>query len=101
MMDYSTPNSLASMLINNGSNWSNIDNSAHISPMNFTTVKTENSIDESPYYGEYFTEFRENYTPIHGWISVFVCMFGIIANILNIMVLTRYSLNPFFRLYKL
>ncbi len=98
MMDYSTPNSLTSML---GSNWSNIDNLAHISLTNFTTVNTEYSIDESPYYGGYFTQFRENYTPFHGWISVFVCIFGIIANILNIMVLTRYSLSPFFLLYKL
>ncbi|XP_054165015.1 G-protein coupled receptor dmsr-1-like [Oppia nitens] len=34
-------------------------------------------------------EFREIYLPIHGWISVIVCLFGIIANILNITVLTR------------
>ncbi len=91
MMDYSTPNSLTSMLVNSGRNWSNIDNLANIAPMNFTTVKTEYSIDENPYYGAYFTEFRKNYTPIHGWISVLVCTFGIVANILNIMVLTRYS----------
>ncbi|XP_017887759.1 sex peptide receptor-like [Ceratina calcarata] len=33
--------------------------------------------------------FHERYTHLHGWISLFVCIFGSIANILNILVLTR------------
>jgi len=72
-----------------GGNWSNTNTSSLIEPMNFSTLKTG---DQSiPYYGEFFHQFRETYTPIHGWISVFVCLFGIIANILNIIVLTRYQ----------
>ncbi|CAG2177608.1 unnamed protein product [Oppiella nova] len=41
------------------------------------------------FIGKCLYDFREGYLPIHGWISVFVCLFGIIANILNIIVLTR------------
>jgi hypothetical protein len=33
--------------------------------------------------------FRESYAALHGYISVFVCVFGIIANSANIVVLTR------------
>jgi hypothetical protein len=33
--------------------------------------------------------FRYFYLPIHGYFSISVCMFGIVANIANIIVLTR------------
>ncbi|XP_060082514.1 G-protein coupled receptor dmsr-1-like [Ylistrum balloti] len=33
--------------------------------------------------------FSKRYAPLHGYISVFVCVFGIIANVANIVVLTR------------
>ncbi|XP_031848230.1 G-protein coupled receptor dmsr-1 isoform X2 [Nomia melanderi] len=33
--------------------------------------------------------FHSRYFQLHGWISLFVCIFGSIANILNILVLTR------------
>lgn len=50
----------------------------------------EVSLDQSrPFHGDYFHHFNEYYTPIHGYISLIVCVFGIIANILNIVVLTR------------
>lgn len=42
------------------------------------------------YLGPYLLEFRDEYIKIHGWISIAVCLFGIIANILNIIVLTRF-----------
>ncbi|GIX78187.1 sex peptide receptor [Caerostris darwini] len=45
--------------------------------------------ESSPYYGEYLTIFRNCYGSIHGYLSFIVCMFGITANILNIIVLTR------------
>lgn len=35
--------------------------------------------------------FREFYLVIHGYLSLAVCVFGIIANIANIIVLTRYA----------
>ena len=41
--------------------------------------------------GLHIEHFRQIYLPFHGWISVFVCLFGIIANILNIIVLTRFG----------
>ena len=33
--------------------------------------------------------FQYRFEPIHGYLSLVVCVFGIIANILNIVVLTR------------
>ncbi|XP_017792657.1 PREDICTED: sex peptide receptor-like [Habropoda laboriosa] len=35
------------------------------------------------------SSFHSRYTHLHGWISMFVCIFGSIANVLNILVLTR------------
>ena len=33
--------------------------------------------------------FEQGYRPIHGYLAAMVCVFGIIANVLNIIVLTR------------
>ncbi|XP_040569528.1 G-protein coupled receptor dmsr-1 [Lepeophtheirus salmonis] len=38
-------------------------------------------------------EFYKGYREIHGWLSLCVCIFGTIANILNIVVLTRKEMN--------
>lgn len=35
------------------------------------------------------SSFYSYYSHLHGWISLFVCIFGSIANVLNILVLTR------------
>lgn len=35
------------------------------------------------------SSFHLHYSQMHGWFSLFVCIFGSIANILNILVLTR------------
>lgn len=42
-----------------------------------------------PYYGDQLNLYRESYSAIHGYISIFVCLFGITANVMNIIVLTR------------
>lgn len=42
-----------------------------------------------PYYGDHFRTFRQNYLTVHGYFGVIVCIFGIFANVLNIIVLTR------------
>lgn len=42
------------------------------------------------FYGLEFESFYNFYRPIHGYLSLAVCVFGIIANVLNIIVLTRY-----------
>ncbi|XP_076323336.1 G-protein coupled receptor dmsr-1-like [Tachypleus tridentatus] len=42
-----------------------------------------------PYYGDYFQSFKAQYIPIHGYLSLIICIFGIMTNILNIIVLTR------------
>ncbi|XP_026683912.1 sex peptide receptor-like [Diaphorina citri] len=41
------------------------------------------------YCGEHFQSFQMSYDHYHGYISLFVCIFGIVANTLNIIVLTR------------
>ncbi|GFT92258.1 sex peptide receptor [Nephila pilipes] len=42
-----------------------------------------------PYYGDQLELYRDFYSSIHGYISVMVCLFGITANCMNIIVLTR------------
>lgn len=44
--------------------------------------------DENELY-KFFHEFRKSFLPIHGYLSFSFCIFGIIANVLNIIVLTR------------
>ncbi|OWF44055.1 sex peptide receptor-like [Mizuhopecten yessoensis] len=38
-------------------------------------------------------KFEEWYKPIHGYLAAIVCVFGVIANILNIVVLTRKNMQ--------
>ncbi|RWS26582.1 sex peptide receptor-like protein, partial [Leptotrombidium deliense] len=48
-------------------------------------------LDSSPFhdgYGNIFHDFHDFYLPIHGYLSLTVCVFGTITNILNIIVLT-------------
>lgn len=53
--------------------------------MNYTE---EIDDQEYPYCGE-MKKFQENFTLFHGYFSIIVCIFGIVTNILNIIVLTR------------
>lgn len=68
-------------------------NDSDIIEANFTFLNsslTAFEFDESsPYFGEYLTIFRNGYGAVHGYLSFIVCLFGITANILNIIVLTR------------
>lgn len=48
----------------------------------------ENQVPENPFY-KFCHEFRKKFLSVHGYLSLAVCIFGIIANILNIIVLTR------------
>ncbi|XP_067144633.1 G-protein coupled receptor dmsr-1-like [Centruroides vittatus] len=76
-------------LDNQTSFWSNLTGNS-----SFSNVSThiDFRVEEEPlrpYYGKELSIFREKYTSVHGYISVIVCLFGIFANILNIIVLTR------------
>lgn len=44
---------------------------------------------QRPYFGDFFYTILDAYYPVHGYLSLLVCIFGIFANILNIVVLTR------------
>ncbi|KAJ6220186.1 hypothetical protein RDWZM_005998 [Blomia tropicalis] len=84
--------------IDNGSD-PNVPNTLYDTRMNSSPLhQTQpNSTEEnlftdltSPaYYGEAFFHFNQQYRQVHGTLSLFVCVFGIIANVLNIIVLTR------------
>lgn len=39
-----------------------------------------------------WTVFRESYQPVHGCMSLVVCVFGSVANVINMVVLTRRSM---------
>lgn len=54
---------------------------------NETAYTIENAITQPPDPG--FQEFSEQYSNYHGYVSGAICIFGVISNILNIIVLTR------------
>ena len=58
-------------------------------PFSNESLMNEQNFDEM-FYGLEFERFYYFYRPIHGYLSLAVCVFGIIANVLNIIVLTRY-----------
>lgn len=37
--------------------------------------------------------FQKSYQPIHGYLATIICVFGVVANILNIVVLTRKNMQ--------
>lgn len=45
--------------------------------------------EDFAYCGKGFQDFHETFKHFHGYFSIIVCVFGIITNILNIIVLTR------------
>lgn len=44
---------------------------------------------QTAYFGDYFFEMNMHYRMVHGHLSLLVCFFGLIANFLNVAVLTR------------
>ena len=56
---------------------------------NMYAVDYGNGSMTRPYFGDFFHWIYEAYIPVHGYLSLLVCIFGIFANILNIIVLTR------------
>ncbi|XP_054724056.1 G-protein coupled receptor dmsr-1-like [Uloborus diversus] len=64
---------------------------ANISHGNFshsTFFGIQDEIDY-PYFGDYLAQFQRGYGSIHGYLTFAVCIFGITANVLNIIVLSR------------
>lgn len=45
--------------------------------------------DQSVYYNEGLLQFIYGYRQVHGGLSLGICVFGIVANVLNIIVLSR------------
>uniref|UniRef100_T1IKP2 G-protein coupled receptors family 1 profile domain-containing protein n=1 Tax=Strigamia maritima TaxID=126957 RepID=T1IKP2_STRMM len=52
-----------------------------------------NTSTHAQYCGPDFQHFHTTFKHYHGYISIAVCIFGIIANILNIIVLTRKNMT--------
>ncbi|RWS12379.1 FMRFamide receptor-like protein [Dinothrombium tinctorium] len=64
--------------------------------MNITTrnesllgLYNETYLGDDAYFGDFFFAVHESYLSIHGYLSLTICIFGTITNILNIIVLTR------------
>ena len=53
---------------------------------------TESAPDEEALLCD-LEQFRAYYRGVHGYLGLFVCIFGLVANILNIIVLTRKDMN--------
>ncbi|KAF8782908.1 G-protein coupled receptor dmsr-1-like [Argiope bruennichi] len=64
------------------------DNSSSVSFPYNPMLGIEEEFDY-PYYGEALLKYRNAYNSVHGYLSFACCIFGITANILNIIVLTR------------
>uniref|UniRef100_T1J538 G-protein coupled receptors family 1 profile domain-containing protein n=1 Tax=Strigamia maritima TaxID=126957 RepID=T1J538_STRMM len=58
---------------------------AEMEPTGFESKMLESEL----YCGDEFVEFHTGFKVFHGYFSIIVCLFGIITNILNIIVLTR------------
>ncbi|KAL1395403.1 hypothetical protein pipiens_011285 [Culex pipiens pipiens] len=56
---------------------------------NGTMTTTTTTNHESVYCGQGLDDFHTSYSNIHGIVCLLVCIFGSIANTLNIVVLTR------------
>ncbi|KAF8782909.1 Sex peptide receptor like protein [Argiope bruennichi] len=76
------------MYINASMNENFLSNQSHTNFSHATIFRTNNEIDY-PYFGDYLAQFQRGYSAIHGYLSFAFCIFGITANILNIIVLTR------------
>lgn len=74
--------------INSSSKEVSTQNTTHINdPHNESIII--NMFEDFPYYGGKLVQYREAYNSIHGYLSLAFCIFGITANLLNIIVLTR------------
>ena len=64
--------------------------------INATIAPDSETTEAAPgYCGQDFKAFGDDYSNIHGYTSLIVCVFGALANILNLIVLTRKEMiNP-------
>ncbi|KAH7637146.1 sex peptide receptor-like [Dermatophagoides farinae] len=68
-------------------------NMTTITELNKNNNKLIYDFDPNAFYGEIFHRLNYEYRNIHGYLSLVVCVFGIIANVLNIIVLTRKNME--------
>ncbi|GIY64035.1 sex peptide receptor [Caerostris darwini] len=76
------------MYINASMNEHFQSNNNHSNLSHATILGIPNEIDY-PYFGDYLAQYQKGYGAVHGYLSFAFCLFGITANILNIIVLTR------------
>ncbi|GIY22494.1 sex peptide receptor [Caerostris darwini] len=67
------------------------ENSSYVSFPYNSVLGVDEDFDY-PYYGDALHKYRNAYISVHGYLSFACCIFGITANILNIIVLTRKNL---------
>lgn len=72
--------------------WAALDPNFTSYPESNGSHATEDFVSQQqalPYHGEQLKIYRTHYSTVHGYFSLAVCLFGITANVLNIIVLTR------------
>ena len=90
-MDHSLVNaSMADLNLTTGQ-WLIYDNATPPYLYELLNATSTNDTDVEDHYpgAEALKAFNQWYRPYHGYLAAFVCVFGIVANILNIIVLTR------------
>ena len=60
--------------------------------VSFSTT-SEAPLHETGKMCENLDGFKESYNSVHGYICLVICIFGAVANLLNIIVLTRKEMN--------
>lgn len=55
----------------------------------YINVSLNTSSEAPPVQESAIRQFGQSYQRVHGYLSVMVCIFGIVSNLLNIIVLTR------------
>ncbi|XP_054724054.1 G-protein coupled receptor dmsr-1-like isoform X2 [Uloborus diversus] len=66
-----------------------LSNDSDLYSFNMSPVTEFPPFQFRPYYGDKLEAYRNFYSSLHGYISLTVCLFGITANVMNIIVLTR------------
>lgn len=87
LVDYWVPgdiNSASHDIIKSSSSSSELLSQQYVSLLNDTS-----STSTSTLFGDALLRINHSYRTVHGELSLAVCVFGIVANVLNIIVLSR------------
>ena len=76
-----------------GRNLSQLINSTTTTTAATTLSSTMHVMEEELRMCENLADFSKSYDSMHGYMCLAICIFGAVANLLNIVVLTRKEMN--------